>query len=219
MGIKWTTGNSKLAKENGRGYNILGFGIPADYNFLDKNGQACNTCPGACACKGVCYAKQGRYLMPNVRDARVRNLTESLGDSFVLDATADLGYYKRRGYNVVRLHDSGDFYSQEYLDKWAAIAQNHPDLIFYAYTKNLLLTFDGVPANLRIVQSLGGLHDKLVNLEKPHSRIFSSEKARDAAGYVDGNANDVPAIEGVIRIGLVYHGVRKLTVAQNNFFA
>jgi len=219
MGIKWTTGNAKLAKENGRGYKILGFGIPAYYVFVDKNGQSCNTCPGACACAGVCYARQGRYLMPNVMDARVRNLTESLGDNFVLDATADLGYYKRRGYNVVRLHDSGDFYSQEYLDKWAAIAHNHPDLIFYAYTKNLLLTFDAIPANLRIVQSLGGKHDKLVNLDKPHSRIFSSEKARDAAGYVDGNANDVPAIEGVTRIGLVYHGVRKLTVMQNEFFS
>jgi len=219
MGIKWTTGNTKLAKENDRGYNILGFGIPADYVFVDKQGATCNTCPGACACKGVCYAKQGRYNMPNVRDARVRNLTESLGDTFVLDATDDLRYYKRRGYNVIRLHDSGDFYSQEYLDKWAAIAHNHPDLIFYAYTKNLLLTFDAVPANLRIVQSLGGLYDKLVNLEKPHSRIFSSDMARIMAGYVDGNTNDIPAIEGVIRIGLVYHGVRKLTVAQNNFFA
>lgn len=218
MGIKWSTGNAKLAKENGRGYNIIGFGIPADYNF-ERDGVTVNTCPGASACRGVCYAKQGRFLMPNVRDARRRNLDESLKDSFILDATDDLRYYKRRGYNVVRLHDSGDFYSQEYLDKWAAVAHNHPDLIFYAYTKNLLLTFDAVPVNLRIVQSLGGLHDKLVNLEKPHSRIFSSEKARDAAGYVDGNVNDVPAIEGVTRIGLVYHGVRKLTVAQSNFFS
>lgn len=218
MGIKWTTGNAKLAKENGMGYKILGFGIPADYNFADSAGVSHNTCPGASACKGVCYAKQGRFLMPNVRDARRRNLDESQKDSFTLDATADLGYYKRRGYNVIRLHDSGDFYSQEYLDKWATIAQNHSDLIFYAYTKNLTLTFDALPANMRIVQSLGGLHDKLVNLDKPHSRIFSSEKARDAAGYVDGNANDVPAIEGTIRIGLVYHGVRKLTVAQANFF-
>ena len=218
MGIKWTTGNEKLAKENGAGYKILGFGIPADYNF-QRDGVTFNTCPGASACRGVCYAKQGRYLMPNVRDARRRNLDESMKDSFVLDAVADLGYYARRGYNVVRLHDSGDFYSQEYLDKWAAIAAAVPGMIFYAYTKNLRLTFDALPANLRIVQSLGGLHDNLVNLDRPHSRIFSTVAAREAAGYVDGNTNDVPAIDGVVKIGLVYHGVKKLTVAQSNFFA
>jgi hypothetical protein len=29
--------------------------------------------------------------------------------------------------NMVRLHDSGDFYSQEYIDKWHQIAQANPD--------------------------------------------------------------------------------------------
>lgn len=215
MGIKWTTGNSKLEKDNGGHYKILGFGIPADYTMPDGS----NTCPGASACKGVCYAKQGRYLMPNVRDARKRNLDESMKDSFILDAIADLGYYKRRGYNVVRIHDSGDFYSQKYFDAWCEIARHHSDIIFYAYTKNFLLTFDDAPANLRIIQSLGGKYDDKVNLARSHARIFSTEKARDAAGYVDGNVNDVPAIEGVVNIGLVYHGVRKLTVAQSNFFS
>jgi hypothetical protein len=75
-----------------------------------------------------------------------------------------------------------------------------------------------IPQNLRITQSLGGKYDNLVNLGRSHSRIFSSHEAREAASYVDGNVNDIPAIEGDIAIGLVYHGGRNLTPAQTKFF-
>lgn len=36
-----------------------------------------------------------------------------------------------------RVHESGDFYSAAYVDKWADIARRHPGLTFYAYTKRL----------------------------------------------------------------------------------
>lgn len=218
MPIKWTQGNEKLNKPNGGVYKIIGFGLPADYSY-ERDGVKFNTCPGANACKGVCYAKQGRYLMPNVANARLSNLYASLEPTFADDAISDLTYHAKRGYNVVRLHDSGDFHSQEYLDAWKKVASALPGMVFYAYTKSLHLDlFTGKPDNFKLVQSLGGVYDARVNLDAPHSRIFSSDVARIAAGYVDGNVNDVPAIEGTTRIGLVYHGVRKLTVAQANFF-
>ncbi len=218
MAIKWTKGNEKLNKPNGGAYNIIGFGIPADYDY-NRDGVSFNTCPSALACKAVCYAKQGRYKMPNVANARLSNLYASLESNFVSDAVSDLTYHAKRGINVVRLHDSGDFYSQEYLDAWKKIAQALPDMVFYAYTKSLHLDlYSDKPDNFKLVQSLGGVYDKRVDTSKPHSRIFSSDAARIAADYVDGNVNDVPAIEGVTRIGLVYHGVKKLTVAQANFF-
>jgi hypothetical protein len=218
VAIKWTKGNEKLNKPNGGAYNIIGFGIPADYDY-NRDGVMFNTCPSALACKAVCYAKQGRYKMPNVANARLSNLYASLETSFVSDAVSDLTYHAKRGINVVRLHDSGDFYSQEYLDAWKKIATALPDMVFYAYTKSLHLDlYSDKPENFKLVQSLGGVYDKRVDTEKPHSRIFASDVARIAAGYVDGNVNDVPAIEGVTRIGLVYHGVKKLTVAQANFF-
>ena len=214
--LKWTEGNAKLTKTGGDTLRVLGYGIPADYNF-----DGGNTCPGANACRGVCYAKQGRYVMANVRDARLHNLNyfNTHGDAaFVAAARQDLLRLTRR-YNVVRLHDSGDFFSQDYLDAWKAIAYLFPQVIFYAYTKSLHLDIQSMkPDNLRIVQSLGGKYDASVNLDLPHSRIFSTDADRVAAGYVDGNVNDLPAILGDIRIGLVYHGVKKLTDAQNAFF-
>jgi hypothetical protein len=197
-------------------YRVLGFGIPADMNFTDSSGESVNTCPGATACRAVCYAKQGRYLMPAVQLARQGNLAATLSETFVEDMVKALK--KSRTYNVVRIHDSGDFYNQEYLDKWASIARAIPDKIFYAYTKAHHLDFGGIPDNLRVVRSLGGRWDKMVNLTESHSRIFATEQARIDAGYVDGNVNDIPAIEGETRIGLVYHGVRKLTPAQQMHF-
>lgn len=213
MPISLSDGNTKLNKPNGGFYKIIGFGIPAHYSF-----DGMNTCPGARDCVAVCYALQGRYLMPNVVDAKHANLMASLTASFVDDIVSLLK--RRRSYNVVRIHDAGDFYSQEYYNKWCDIARAMPDRIFYAYTKALHLDlYTDKPDNLRIIQSLGGKHDSLVDMSRPHSRIFSTEEARIAAGYVDGNVNDIPAIEGIVNIGLVYHGVRKLTLPQIKHFS
>lgn len=214
---KWTNGNEKLNKPNGDAYRIIGFGIPADYDF-QLNGETVNTCPSALACRGVCYAKQGRYGMKNVKDARKHNLDMSLRADFVENAIADLK--RMRKVNTVRIHDSGDFYNQEYYNKWCLIAMALPHIIFYAYTKTLDMDIWGnKPDNLRITQSLGGKHDNLVNLSMPHSRIFADDDARINAGYVDGNVNDVPAIEGLVKIGLVYHGQKNMTDAQKKYFA
>ena len=210
--IRLSTNNGKLVKTSGETMKVIGFGIPADYNFAGGN-----TCPGASACRAVCFAKQGTYRFPAVKAARQANLHATMGASFIPDTIAALR--RRRSYNVVRIHDSGDFYSQEYYDKWCEIARAFPQRIFYAYTKSLNLDlWTSKPDNLRIVQSLGGRHDKLVDLSKPHSRIFATHAAREAAGYVDGNVSDMPAIEGETRIGLVYHGVRNLTPAQERYF-
>jgi len=214
--IKWTKGNSKLKKTSGGSYNIIGFGIPADHDFT-YNGKKMNTCPSALACKAVCYAKQGSYRFPAVVKSRENNLSFSLKKEFVEEAIKDLSKMKK--INVVRIHDSGDFYSQEYYDKWCEIANRLPNIIFYAYTKQMNLDlFKNKPVNLRITQSVGGKHDKIINLNLPHARIFSSEQAMVNAGYIDGSVNDLPAIDGDIKIGLVYHGNKNLTDSQERYF-
>jgi hypothetical protein len=219
----WTEGNAKLLKTSGGKYRVVGFGLPADVDFT-VDGVKMNTCPAALACRAVCYAKQGTYRFKNVVAARRHNLDLSQRADFADLIIADLAALvvktsrKRNPYNVVRLHDAGDFYSQDYLNAWAKVAAAYPSVIFYAYTKSVHLNLSVIPANLRITQSLGGKYDNLVQLGKAHSRIFSSEDARLAAGYEDGNASDIPAIEGITNIGLTYHGGRNLTPAQKKFF-
>ncbi len=215
--IKWTTGNEKLNKDNGGIYNIVGYGIPADYDF-EVNGVKMNTCPSALACRAICYAKQGSYRWKTVKAAREYNLHMSLREDFVNLVIEDLKRMKK--VNVVRIHDSGDMYSEEYYNKWCDIAKALPHLIFYAYTKSVDFDlYSNKPENMRITQSLGGKHDNLVNLGLPHSRIFATVEDSIKAGYVDGNSNDLPAIEGVTNIALVYHGNKNLTESQKRYFS
>jgi hypothetical protein len=214
---KWNK-NEKLAKTSGAGsWNIVGFGLPPDMTFFDHNLIQRNTCPGALACAGVCYAKQGGYRYPASKAARAHNLALSQDDSFAAFIIGDLA--RMRSVNTVRIHDSGDFYSQEYLNKWATVARAMPHLTFYAYTKSLTLDFSGLPDNFKVTQSLGGKYDDHVDLSRPHSRIFSTHEDRERAGYIDGNVSDAPAIQGLVQIGLVYHGNANLTPAQKKFFS
>ncbi len=214
--LPWILGNAKLQKTSGNGFGrVIGYGIPPDFDF-EVDGSNFNTCPGALACRAVCYAKQGAYNWPATKAARQRALESTLSQSFVDDAVADLK--RMRGVGVVRIHDSGDFYSQTYLDKWVAIARAFPNIIFYAYTKSVTLDFTGIPENFRVTFSLGGKYDSQVDLSKPHSRIFTTHEDMERAGYVDGGKSDAPAIQGLVKIGLPWHGVKNLTDSQKKFF-
>ena len=44
---------------------------------------------------------------------------------------------KEKKAEFVRVHDSGDYYSKEYLLKWFEIAKKMPDIKFYSYTNNV----------------------------------------------------------------------------------
>lgn len=111
----FTKGNSKLSKA------VLTWSIPAGM-------QVC-----ARECKG-CYALKEQRRWTTVLKARDKRWELSKTDKFVPLAVAELQKY---GKNFVRVHASGEFYSQEYVDKWVDIAQQCPDLIFYAYTKRM----------------------------------------------------------------------------------
>lgn len=201
--LKWSFGNEKLKK-----LDTVSFNLPA-YESAD----GFKVCPKAGACATVCYARQGRYLMPNVAVAREANLKVVRGDlsRFKALALSDLKGIKNK---IVRIHDSGDFFSQPYMNAWFWIAAHFPEKKFYAYTKSLHLDWSGCPGNFQLIQSVGGLLDKKINPKESHSRIFATVEDRIEAGYVDGNLNDQPAIDGVTRIGLVYHGTRHLKAGQ-----
>lgn len=80
-----------------------------------------------------CYARKAEKCYPNVLPFRKRNYKASLENSFVDQINAEI---KKSKYNIIRPHASGDFYSQEYIEKWTTIAIQNPDKKFYAYTKN-----------------------------------------------------------------------------------
>jgi len=209
--LHWSTKNEKFIKTNKVGfYKVVGFSLPA-----------LKTCPGAGICAGVCYAQQGHFIMPNVKNAYQANLEMSKHPEFVKQAIEDLEVWEKKGYNTVRIHSSGDFYSRTYLRNWKKIMKVMKNMRFYAYTKSLHMKelWKGLPENCHLIQSEGGKYDHLILKDKPNARIFTNEEERDKAGYIDGTSSDIPAIEGNKNIGLIYHGTRHLTDSQKILFS
>jgi hypothetical protein len=206
--LKWSFNNEKVSK-----LDAVSFGIPA---FESADGF--KTCPKAGACAAICYARQGHYRMPNVVEAREFNLRIVRGDldRFVAMAVEDLKKIPNR---TIRVHDSGDFFSEDYLRAWYKIARAFPEKRFYSYTKSLhLKLWVNRPANFQVIQSEGGQLDPAIREERPHARIFATNYARRKAGYGDGHMTDTLAIQGANKIGLVYHGNKNLTEAQDKYF-
>jgi len=65
----------------------------------------------------------------------------------------------------VRIHSSGDFFSQKYFDMWLEICRENPDVEFWAYTKSLpywLKRRSVIPQNLILTASKGGRWDSKI---------------------------------------------------------
>lgn len=144
--IKVSFGNKKLPKDT------LIFNIPA-----------LNTCPGKTSfCSQYCYAVKAEKLYKAVLPARKHNLKLSLQDNFTGLVNTCL-FNNRHKFNRVRIHESGDFYSQEYLNKWFRIAKINRDIQFHAYTKSFTLDFSQKPDNLVLIASFD---DSTTELQK-----------------------------------------------------
>jgi Gene product 88 len=202
----WLTQNSKIAKMSG--VKTFNWGIPA-YRSAD----GFKTCPNAAACIKGCYAKMGAYLFSNVAKVFEQRLKLSQAPRFVEIINGEI---KRRNVQRLRVHDAGDFYNAEYLDKWIKIIEANPATQFYCYTKMIsmfkrYIAEDRIPDNFVVIYSYGGTEDKLIDKKNDrHSWVFSSLEALQAAGYADAHVDDSVALGSNGRIGLVYHGTRSL---------
>ena len=105
-------------------------------SILIFNLPSVTTCPNCKDCAKTCYARKFEKLYPNVRPCRERNYTAAKGPDFVAIMTALIRRAELLGVSAVRVHESGDFFSQEYADMWEDIADRFPTLRFFAYTKS-----------------------------------------------------------------------------------
>lgn len=83
-------------------------------------------------CKG-CYAAKPEKRFPKVLEYRRKNDQLATSDQFVPMMVAEIKALK---VDQFRIHESGDFFSQEYIAKWQQIAETLPTVKFYFYTKN-----------------------------------------------------------------------------------
>jgi hypothetical protein len=111
------------------------------------------SCQHGVPCAKDCYALQYFKQYPNVKKAYLGNL---YAVQSCLDEVFDFIRYHLsvQPTPYVRIHCSGDFISQEYLDRWIDIAINFPDIQFLAFTKRYNFDYSHVPSNLKIVFSV-----------------------------------------------------------------
>lgn len=130
------------------------------------------TCPGATAwCKQYCYTEKSERAYPNVKPFRYRNWDLAKSPEFVDTIVAEI---KKLKVKTVRVHESGDFYNQEYLDKWIAIANQMPEVTFFAYTKSYhLLDFSKLPDNFIVRASMDSTTP--LTLRKKYSKLIIAD--------------------------------------------
>lgn len=136
------------------------------------NLPAGTTCPFAKECKvssdritGKFTTHSGSFKCYAVKSERFPAVREHRWNNF--------DFVKRGGIpelpsdcRRVRIHASGDFFSQEYFDMWLNLCRESPAVEFWAYTKSLpfwVKRIDDIPANLTLTASYGGKYDDLID--------------------------------------------------------
>ncbi len=181
----FSSGNAKLKRDTA----ILS--LPAGY-----------TCPFAKDCKSCadrvtgkvtdgpdakirCYATTAECLFRNIRASRWNNfeLIQKAKTVIGIAALIEKSILRKKNIKLVRFQQSGDFFSQTYFDAWLLVAQQHPEWIFYGYTKALpywVRRLGSIPSNFKLVASYGGTHDALISMFKLRSArvVFSEREAR-----------------------------------------
>jgi hypothetical protein len=108
-------------------------------------------CPVQCGKR--CYAKRPEQRFPEVLASRRRNLEFTKSQYFITNTIAAI---KTLGKSTCRPHESGDFYSQEYINAWTEIATACPEVAIYTYSKTFhLFDFSRLTAleNVNIINS------------------------------------------------------------------
>jgi len=165
--------NGKMGKSNF--YNIT---LPAYtgiyYDISKKKFYVINVCDKAETCTKLCFAQMGNFIK---NDATVRlnaqklnyllNYADSWKGRIVGVITA---LYDGLTPTIVRWHDSGDFFSKEYMELAFEVARDtENEAEHYAYTKEIgmVKSFgEKIPTNFEFKYSYGGKENHLIKPEE-----------------------------------------------------
>lgn len=196
------TQNSQLREEG-----IWNWTLPALHAKL-PDGTKVITCPSAGKCAIICYARFGAYRFRQVRERHVANLDYVVNDleGWERAMTAELGARRFQG-KWIRIHDSGDFFTDDYLAAWLRISRRQPKINFYAYTKEVerfrRLVEPNPPPNFFWVYSLGGKYDADLDITVDRvADVFPTREAISERGWHDQESSDLLSVTGESPVGM-----------------
>lgn len=206
---------------------VVYFSLPAGY-----------TCPFADICKSFahktggkfsnnlsirddgdirCYAASSEMRFPGTREKRWKNMDllnefgkDVIGLTKLIETSMKYYEIEKNKISILRIHESGDFFTQEYFDAWMNVAKKRPDVLFYCYTKAIPFVVarkNEIPRNFRIVGSVGGKEDELL-FANPWIRKAHIVNTIDDAMRMKLNIdiNDFLAIGSEVDYALLLHG-------------
>lgn len=217
MPRRWLLTQNSMLKIDG----VYNWTLPA-WAIKLRDGRKFNVCPNAGICATLCYARTGNFMMPEAKAAHERNLRMVLDHlpAWEKRLTNELRHVRYRGKHV-RIHDAGDFFSDQYLEAWLRIIRLSPWATFYAYTKEVSrfkrLVEPNPPANFRWIYSLGGKEDHLVDRNTDrHAEVFPDAAAANAAGYPIKRGSDLFAIYSPTQVGLLANNIAPFRKKQGD---
>jgi hypothetical protein len=146
----------------------------------------------------------------NNRADNLAQIVEALQNGSAVELiNKSIQFNRTKKTELVRIHESGDFFSGVYLDAWLEVARQNPDLKFYCYSKSLLLfQHRDLPSNFYFTASYGGKWDKMIDdgLFTRYSKVVADDAEAELLGLsVD---HDDSSCFGDKPFALLVHGVQ-----------
>ena len=199
------------------------------------------TCPAANKCKAMavmnedgkrslkrfkdteftCYSASLETLYPGLYNL-TRHNTNLLNEYIKKDDfkglvecfNVSLNSKRNKNINLVRWNQSGDIYSRFELEALKELCNLNKDLIFYFYTKNLILFGHNhsIPNNMKVTASYGGKYDYLIDrgyFKRFSKVVFSENEAKILNLPIDKDDTHAYEDKGANGFALLLHGMQE----------
>ena len=146
----------------------------------------------------MCYAarEQAQYHTTAGKNAfNNLDLLRGVNKSDGIDGMANLiiGSLKYYGFDkvpVFRIHEGGDFFSNDYMKAWVEVAKSIPGTTFYTHTTSLkfwLNNKSSIPRNMKLIASLDKNNEDLImsNNLRYARVVYSVEEAKELRLPID----------------------------------
>jgi len=165
----------------------------------------------------LCYAarQQAQYHKTAGKSAfsnlqLLQDANKALGiDGMTELIVNSIEYHGFGNVKVFRIHEGGDFFSNDYFKAWIGVAKQFPSIIFYTHTTSLnfwLSNQSSVPRNMKLIASVDKNNEEFIMKNKLRYAkvVYSVEEARELGLKID--YDDTVAAFGDESFALLIHG-------------
>lgn len=207
--LRFSFGNSKLPPFIGIFELPAGHTCPGADICLSKAHRTTGKITDGIACQFRCYAASQESAYPSLRKKRWHNFSSLRGKT--KEEMLSLILLSLPQTPILRIHASGDFFSQDYFDVWVEVAKQNPQILFYAYTKALpfwVKHLGNIPSNFKLIASVGGKYDHMIKqyFLRFAQVVYSEEDAQAMGLAID--TDDSIAYSGTESFALLLHGTQ-----------